>query len=183
MPLLLDTLACVAPLLGNELQLRERTILSSFDLPFVESGTPRLARRTTCTSQAAVPVLLHRACGHVSLDSESQKVQHYLDTISHRFGYRELMLDGPPENSSDSERAPGARSITDEFSGGPSSVNKLLRCENTGFHLHAAPFGTRSLLHALLALLAPSSSLRSKSYDPVVGEFELLYELVCLPLV
>ena len=54
------------------------------------------------------------------------------------------MLDGPPENSSDSERAGPARSIADEFSGGPSSVNKLLRCENTGFHLHAAPFGTRS---------------------------------------
>ena len=54
------------------------------------------------------------------------------------------MLDGPPEISSDSERAPVARSIADEFSGGPSSVNQLTRCEDTGFHIHAASFGTRS---------------------------------------
>ena len=45
------------------------------------------------------------------------------------------MLDGPPEISSDSERAPGARSIADEFSGGPSSINQLTRCEDTGFEV------------------------------------------------
>ena len=34
-------------------------------------------------------------------------------------------------NSSDLERAPGARSIGEEFSGGPSIVHALERCEDT----------------------------------------------------
>ena len=75
------------------------------------------------------PRALPLAGGRSPCDSGSQKVQHYLDTISHRCGYRELMLDGPPENSSDSERAGPARSIADEFSGGPSILSKLRRCE------------------------------------------------------
>ena len=52
-----------------------------------------------------------------------------------------LTIDGPPENSSDLERAAAARSIADEFSGGPSIVNALQRCENTRFHIHTAPLG------------------------------------------
>ena len=44
-----------------------------------------------------------------------------------------LNIDGPPENSSDLERAPGARSIGEEFSGGPSIVHHLQQCENARF--------------------------------------------------
>ena len=49
------------------------------------------------------------------------------------------------ENSSDLERAPGARSIAVEFSEVRMAVQKLQRCENTTFHFHAAPFGIRTL--------------------------------------
>ena len=52
-----------------------------------------------------------------------------------------------PKNSTDLERAPGARSIADEFSGVTILVQMLERCESTGFHFHAAPFGTRSLIY------------------------------------
>jgi hypothetical protein len=44
-----------------------------------------------------------------------------------------LNIDGAPENSSDLERAPGARSIGEEFSGGPSIVHHLQQCENARF--------------------------------------------------
>ena len=54
-------------------------------------------------------------------------------------------MDGTHENSSDLERAAAARSIANKFSGVPSIDQKLQRCENMGFHFHAAPFGTRSL--------------------------------------
>ena len=40
------------------------------------------------------------------------------------------MLDGPPEISSDSERAPGARSFAVEFSEVRMAVQKLQRGEN-----------------------------------------------------
>ena len=54
-----------------------------------------------------------------------------------RFEYKSrssmLNIDGPPENSSDLERAPGARSIGEEFSGGPSIVHHLQQCENARF--------------------------------------------------
>ena len=43
------------------------------------------------------------------------------------------------------ERAPGARSIGEEFVETSILVTEFQRCENTGFHFHAAPFGTRSL--------------------------------------
>ena len=48
------------------------------------------------------------------------------------------------KNSSDLERGPGPRSIADEFSVSNPLVIGLQRCENTAFHFHAAPFGTRS---------------------------------------
>ena len=48
------------------------------------------------------------------------------------------------ENSSDLERAAAARSIADEFSEVRMAVQKLQRCEDKAFHIHAAPFGTRS---------------------------------------
>ena len=54
-----------------------------------------------------------------------------------RFEYKSrssmLNIDGPPENSSDLERAPGARSIGEEFSGGPSIVHHFQQCENARF--------------------------------------------------
>ena len=58
-------------------------------------------------------------------DSGSHKVQHYLNAISLKIEASLLTIDGPPENSSELERALGARSIADEFSGGPSIVSKL----------------------------------------------------------
>ena len=48
------------------------------------------------------------------------------------------------ENSSDLERAPGARSIADEFSVVRMAVQKLKRCENTAFHIRAALLGGRA---------------------------------------
>ena len=50
------------------------------------------------------------------------------------------------ENSSDLERAPGARSIGEEFFDATILVveYELQWCENMGFHFHAAPFGSRS---------------------------------------
>ena len=79
-------------------------------------------------------------------DSGSHKVQHFFNAISLKIKAKLLTIDGPPENSSDLERAAAARSIADEFSGGPSIVNALQRCENTRFHIHTAPFGIRSRL-------------------------------------
>ena len=75
------------------------------------------------------------------LDSGSQKVQHYLNAISLKIEASLLTDDGPPEKPSDLDLAPGARSIANAFSGGPSIVNELQRCENMAFHIHAAPFG------------------------------------------
>ena len=77
-------------------------------------------------------------------ESGSQKVQHDLHAISLKIEASLLTIDGPPENSTDLERAAAARSIDDEFSGGPSIVNELQRCENAAFHIHAAPFGIRA---------------------------------------
>ena len=71
-------------------------------------------------------------------------MQHFFNAISLKIKASLLTIDGPPENSSDLERAAAARSIADEFSGGPSIVNALQRCENTRFHIHTAPFGIRS---------------------------------------
>ena len=73
-------------------------------------------------------------------------MQHFFNAISLKIKANLLTIDGPPENSSDLERAAAARSIADEFSGGPSIVNALQRCENTRFHIHTAPFGIRSPL-------------------------------------
>ena len=64
-------------------------------------------------------------------------MQHDLNAISLQIEASLLTNDGPPENLSDLERAPGARSIADEFSGGPSIANELQRCENTALlHSH-----------------------------------------------
>ena len=72
-------------------------------------------------------------------------MQHFFNAISLKIKANLLTIDGPPENSSDLERAAAARSIADELSGGPSIVNALQRCENTRFHIHTAPLGIRSL--------------------------------------
>ena len=45
----------------------------------------------------------------VSGDPGSHKVQHYLNAISLKLEVSMLTIDGPPENSMDLERAPGAR--------------------------------------------------------------------------
>ena len=51
-------------------------------------------------------------------------------------------IDGPPENSSELERAPGARSKGDELSGGPSIV--------TRYGAQSLRPVTRSEMHVLL---------------------------------
>ena len=68
-------------------------------------------------------------------DSGSQKVQHVFDGFKYNCESSSLTIDGPPENSSDLERAGAARSIDDKFSGGPSIVRKLRRCEVKWFSL------------------------------------------------
>ena len=52
-------------------------------------------------------------------ESGSQKVQHDLHAISLKIEASLLTIDGPPENSTDLERAAAARLIDEEFSGGP----------------------------------------------------------------
>ena len=47
------------------------------------------------------------------------------DSIPVALPIRASLAYGPPENSSDLERAPGARSNGDEFSGGPSIVTEI----------------------------------------------------------
>ena len=56
--------------------------------------------------------------------SRSQYVHHFCDRSQTLSGHISVIVDGPPENSSDLERAPGARSNGDEFSGGPSIVTE-----------------------------------------------------------
>ena len=56
-------------------------------------------------------------------------MQHAFDGFKKILESSSLTIDGPPENSSDLERAGPARSIADEFSGGPSIARKLQRCE------------------------------------------------------
>ena len=53
-----------------------------------------------------------------TVDSGSQKVQHYLDMISHIFDSRLLIIGITNENSSDLERVAATRSKSDEFSFG-----------------------------------------------------------------
>ena len=49
------------------------------------------------------------------------------------------------ENSADLSLGRRPKLKSAEFSKCIILVVELLRCENTGFHIHAAPFGTRSL--------------------------------------
>ena len=79
-------------------------------------------------------------------DSGSQMVQHHFGGFKYKVRIISITKMIHLENSSDLERAPGARSIAAEFSKCIILVVELLRCENTGFHIHAAPFGTRSPL-------------------------------------
>ena len=81
--------------------------------------------------------------GHLptaAFDSGSQKVQHVFDGFKYNCESSSLTIDGPPENSSDLERAGAARSIDDKFSGGPSIVRKLRRCEVKWFSLSRCTF-------------------------------------------
>ena len=86
----------------------------------------------------------------VSGDSGFRKVQHYLNAISLKIEVSKHALtrsrNGPPENSTDLERAPRARSIADVFSEPP-----LAKAVKMGFsHSHwplyhfAFPLGIRS---------------------------------------
>ena len=77
-------------------------------------------------------------------DSGSHKVQHNLRSISHEVEDISRSKRGASHFSSDLERVPGTRSIAVEFVEAPHIVIKLLRCENTAFHFHAALFGIRS---------------------------------------
>ena len=72
-------------------------------------------------------------------------MQHNLRTISDEVEFISRSKRGTSHFSSDLERAPGARSIAVEFVEVPPLVIELLRCENTAFHVHAAPFGIRTL--------------------------------------
>ena len=60
----------------------------------------------------------------VTGDSGSQKVQHECENRLTSHLRNLLSIDGPPENSSAIDRAPGARSKSDEVSGGPSIVHE-----------------------------------------------------------
>ena len=53
-------------------------------------------------------------------DSRSQMVERECEKPSFSQLRSSLTIDGPPKNSSAIERAPGARSKSEEFSGGPS---------------------------------------------------------------
>ena len=96
-------------------------------------GVSQARSMAVATFMWTVLVLITGACHNTFSIAISLKIKASL-----------LTIDGPPENSSDLERAAAARSIADEFSGGPSIVNALQRCENTRFHIHTAPFGIRS---------------------------------------
>ena len=78
-------------------------------------------------------------------------MQHFFNGFKHKCASSSLNIDGIPENSSDLERGAAPRSIAGEFSGIPSLVQKLQRRENTGLHIHTAPFGTRSQRNCVVA--------------------------------
>ena len=87
---------------------------------------------------------IHPASRRFLSESGSHKVQHNLRTISDEVEFISRSKRGTSHFSSDLERAPGARSIAVEFVEVPPLVIELLRCENTAFHVHAAPFGIRT---------------------------------------
>ena len=60
--------------------------------------------------------LTHPRLPNLATDSGSQKMQHAFDGFNKILKSSSLTIDGPPENSSDLERAGPARSIADEFS-------------------------------------------------------------------
>ena len=78
------------------------------------------------------------------VDSGSQKVQHHFGGFKHKSETISITKMVNPEKSSDLERVAATRSIAVEFSEFTILVIELQRCENTAFHFHAAPFGTRS---------------------------------------
>ena len=59
------------------------------------------------------------------------------------------------------ERAPGARSIGEEFFETTILVIELQKCENTGFHFHAAHFGIQTLRSSALHRVPGSTSSSS----------------------
>ena len=81
-------------------------------------------------------------------DSGSQKVQHRFGGFKHKVRLISMTKRGASKNSSDLERAPGARSIAAEFFEAPLLVIELQRCEDKPFHFHVAPFGIRTLLYS-----------------------------------
>ena len=68
-------------------------------------------------------------------------MQHPLRGFKHKIGPKLKTRIDVSANSADLERAPGARSIGEEFVETSILVIELQRCENMGFHFHAAPFG------------------------------------------
>ena len=79
------------------------------------------------------------------VDSGSQKVQHALNQCNLK---TRIVVS---TDSTDLERVPGTRTIADEFVETTILVTEIQRCENTRFHVHAAPFGTRSQVRAAFA--------------------------------
>ena len=73
-------------------------------------------------------------------------MQHLFSDFKHKIGPKLKTRIDVSTNSADLERAPGARSVGEEFVETSILVTELQWCENMGFHFHASPFGTRSLL-------------------------------------
>ena len=71
-------------------------------------------------------------------------MQHRFGGFKHKSEIISITRMVHSETSSDLERAAAARSIADEFSECTILVIELHRCENTTFHFHTAPFGSRS---------------------------------------
>ena len=84
-------------------------------------------------------------------DFGSHKVQHYLLTISYKIDICGSAIEVKRKNSTDLSWGAAPRSKSVEFFLFTSLVIELQRCENEGFHFHAAPLGTRSQLSDLLS--------------------------------
>ena len=78
----------------------------------------------------------------MTYDSGSPKrCSNRFSRFKHKIGSSVLNIGFQTKNSSDLERAPGARSIGAEFIVWNPLVKALLRCENVwGFHTNAATF-------------------------------------------
>ena len=79
-------------------------------------------------------------------DSGSQKVQHYLDVISHKIKIVGPTIEVKTKNSTDLSWVAATRSKSVEFFVFTSIVSELSSTGKASFHFHAALFGIRSLV-------------------------------------